>query len=426
MNTSNSDPRPKTKLEPGASATPDAQQSAQHGARPSHKPDAWPNAWEEEVLFDDGDQYFEALKKQIDAAKRSIRMEVYIFRMDQIGRSVLDSLSHAVGRGVRVQLLVDGFGSLNWNRHTIGTLKAVGIEARIYHPLPWQISRDNPHLARKLRPWSFLWRSLNRRNHRKTTLIDEQIALVGGINISSVHSKKIQGARAWRDTGVLVKGPEVRFLQDAFDDAWVRHLPIKGPIQNWMAHTGDPNPRRQLVPKWVRLNHRRSRRNFLSQELNHRILFAQERVWITTPYFVPSLGFLKALRQAALRGVSVQILLPGQNDILFMRWVARAYYRILTPVKIAIFEYLPATLHAKVVLVDNWATVGSTNQNTRSLIHDLEVDLVLCRQENIRRIAEQFKEDLLNSQAMSQTKNSLLVRIEAVLGRILLKLKHWL
>lgn len=382
--------------------------------------------WEEELLYQEGDAYFQALIERISEAKNEIKFEVYIFRFDQVGRSILNALTQAVHRGVRVQLLVDGFGCLNWNRAMLARLKAQGIDVRIFHPFPWQIVEESHLRLRFFRRLIFLWRTINKRNHRKTAILDGQFAFVGGINVSSVHSKKVLGMDAWRDTAVQIKGPEVSFLKDAFEAAWIRHLPIKGPIQDWMSRPHTKNPSAKALPKWVRLNNRTARRIFLQNDLNERIALSSKRVWITTPYFVPSMGFLKALRRASKRGISVKILLPRQNDILFMRWVGRAYYQLLTPLGIEIYEYLPSTLHAKATLVDDWAMVGSTNFNSRSLIHDLEVDVVLSKRENIEALADQFLKDLQQSQIMNHAPWSLGMSAESFLGKLILRIKHWL
>lgn len=150
--------------------------------------------WKEEIIFQDGGHFFDALCSAIDAAKKSVELETYIFERDKLGNRVLRHLVHAAQRGVRVRLLLDGVGCSGYSLNDFADVIGRGVETRFYHPLPWQ----NPFY----RVWRFLsakkivtgiWK-LNRRNHRKTCIVDGQVAFLGGMNVSDRHISMPGGA----------------------------------------------------------------------------------------------------------------------------------------------------------------------------------------------------------------------------------------
>jgi cardiolipin synthase len=135
---------------------------------------------------------------------------------------------------------------------------------------------------------------------------------------------------------------------------------------------------------------------------------------------------IRALRLASWSGVDVLILLPNKNDIFFMKWVNRAFYKILLKAGVRVFEYLPSILHSKVVLIDDWVILGSSNRNHRSLIHDLEVDLVLTHASSLLSIISQFRKDLRHSEEITLKKWSARYWIHNRYEKILLSLRNWL
>lgn len=375
-------------------------------------------AWKAETVYHDGDRFFLDLCQALSLARTGIDLETYIFDRDSLGKRVLKHLSDAARRGVRVRLLMDGFGCSRWSYLDLKELEDAGVEARFYHPLPWQ----NPYY----RFWRFLtlrrtllgiWK-LNRRNHRKTCLIDADVAFLGGMNISDRHLARKSGDRAWRDTSVQVRGISLSRLARVFDHAWThaRSAAFKG--RDFQKFTARPG--------LLRLNLTRKQRGAGYEDLIHRILSAKKRIWITNPYFVPDLALIRALRFAAWAGMDVRVLLPKRNDVWGLQWVIKAFYFILLTAKVRIYEYVPSVLHAKILLVDNWATVGSSNLNHRSLLHDLEVDVVLGLKESIRSLEEQFLRDLSHSKeidARSWGRRSWAARL---LERLALLFRRWM
>lgn len=250
-------------------------------------------------------------------------------------------------------------------------------------------------------------------------IIDQRIAFVGGMNVTTHHLYKYSGKSTWRDTSVKIVGKEVSQLTTAFQNAWYDRINTRQSRSKWL------NSFQALSHSLVRLNDTRRRRKNYRRELLFRILTSKKRVWITTPYFVPEISFIRALRVAAWSGVDVKILLPFNNDIFFMSWANRASYSLLLKAGVRIFEYLPSTLHAKTILIDEWATAGSSNRNHRSLIHDLEVDIVLTHLNSYTSVENQFVLDLTNSREITLAYWLRRPIAKRVLERLILFFRYW-
>jgi cardiolipin synthase len=380
--------------------------------------------WEREEIYYEGDQYFASLEKSILQAKKTIDFEVYIFHFDAFGKHLLQVLKSVAAKGIQVRILVDGIGSPHWNSRIIKELERENILSKIYHPLPWVTMKRVSFLRvlRFFRLKSFIksiWK-LNRRDHRKICIIDNQIAFLGGMNVSAVHLQTHSGKNAWRDTGVKVEGSEVNLLTEAFQSAWYDHRErLSKKAKNWFIL------RNPLYSELVKLNDSIRKRRRYHQEMIYRILTCQKRVWITTPYFVPEAPFTRALRFAVWSGADVRILLPKKNDILFMSWANRSYYSSLLKKGVRIYEYLPSILHAKVVIIDEWATVGSTNRNHRSLIHDLEADIVLTHPASKGSLVNQYLKDLEKSQEITLASWERRSKFRLFLERMTLYFRYW-
>jgi cardiolipin synthase len=364
-----------------------------------------PSPWEKEEIFIDGESYFQRMIESMDQAVVSIELESYIFDSDALGRRIVDALKRAAQRGIRVRVMVDGVGSPGWNASFARELKGAGGESRIFHPLSWNLLG---WMGADRHPRSLgCLEQFNRRNHRKTCIIDKRVALVGGMNISADH-------RDWRDTSVRVEGPAVALLTDAFDAAWERRKPRRA------------NHHQSAWDSLIKLNNTNRKRRHYFRERLFRIRSAKKRIWITTPYFVPSFKMVRALRSAARSKVDVRILLPGKADVIFMSWVNSAYYFALLQEGVRIFEYRPTMIHAKVLEVDDWVTIGSTNLNHRSLIHDLEADVVLSQTKSVRALDEQFLSDLRNSEEITLESWEKASLSRKAAGKVLLFFRYWI
>lgn len=375
--------------------------------------------WEDEELFIDGDQYFDAFEHRIREAVRSITIEVYIFESDALGKRLLNALGEAVARGVQVRIVVDSVGSLHSKQEITRICADCGIEFQVYHELPWERAHWVTHTAKRERNFFQLLRTINKRNHRKVFIVDGEECFTGGMNISEVHLASIRGSNAWRDTTVRVRGPAIRALVEAFERLWARR-DVRLNLQKRMER------RRSGEEELVRLNDTRRARKYSFRELLRRVDQASARVWITAPYFVPHARLIRALQNAAKRGVDVRILLARRSDIFFMPWVAQELARPLLKSGAKVFEYLPRVLHAKVLLIDDWMTVGSSNLNHRSLVHDLEADIVITNGSTKESLATSFLTDLEFSDALTNESFGAARLWKRILARLILFLRYYL
>lgn len=356
-----------------------------------------PPPWEHEEVFHSGDAFFDSLAEGIRSAQYSIEWQTYIYEPDEIGRQFHQLLQDAQARGVWVRLLIDGIGSPNWAPREY--------PARIFHPAPWQLWRIRHHQH----PFLFTkflraFRKINQRNHRKVCLIDRREAWVGSMNVCNHHSFRHSGSAAWRDTAVRLQGIGVQPLYQAFERTWkksrsfrtAKRRRVRAP--KWMKDLTLP---RNADHPWVRLNDTRRARKKNLRDLCERIRCANQRVWITNAYFVPTYSVLRALVHAGLEKKDVRLILPSKSDVRLVRWASQIAYSVLLSAGVQIYEYLPSVLHAKTVLIDDWAMIGSSNLNYRSIIHDLEADVVLLQTHSRQSLEQQFLEDQKNSASIT-------------------------
>ena len=373
--------------------------------------------WDFEQIFTNGDEFFAELISAIASAKKSIELESYIFESDEIGQRVIAALCEAARRSVNVRVVVDALGSPVWKAAYSAELDKSGVKYDVFHEfIP---SSKFRHALSK--PTSWLHRllghlkNMNRRDHRKLVLIDDYIAFVGSMNISRVHLSSLSGDKVWRDTSAVVHGESAQVLRAGFERIWT-------PWSRRRFGTGLSLLR--LPISLVRLNSTRRLRKRNYRDLLLRLRSAKKRIWITTPYFVPSSAVIRNLRHAARRGVDVRLLLPAKSDVFFMPWVASASLHALAGTGMRVFEYRPRVLHAKTLLVDDWAVLGSSNFNHRSMFHDLEADVILSSAASINRLAAQFEEDLgMSIELNGKNGSSAVLRF---LGRSLLIFRNWL
>ena len=323
------------------------------------------------TLFVEGDSLYDAMLADIARAKSAIRLESYIFADDEIGSQLIDALAQAARNGVATTLRLDAAGS--WDglrRSSVEKLAFAGVA------LTWSRAWSWRH------PWRF-----HLRNHRKLLIIDDRVAYLGGFNISRNSSRRAVGEGRWRDTHVRITGPLVQDATAVFDS----YLQLN---RIWQ-------PRRThgiyLLPnRTARCQHR------LRRAFNDRFGSARERVWLTTPYFVPDHHSQSQLRAAARRGIDVRLLVPAKNDIAIAQWASRAAYSRLLASGVRIFEYQPRVLHAKTALVDHdWGTVGTANFDYRSFFLNDELNLIAEDAPFNTELAAQFETDLAVSREIS-------------------------
>lgn len=383
--------------------------------------------WSEEEVFASSDEFFSELLAEIKQAKHSIDLEVYIFALDRLGQSVLEALKEAASRGLQVRVMVDGVGSPAWNIALLKQLEQFNVNARIYKPYPW-IKLGLRFFPKVLNLWRLgtLFRKLNRRDHRKVCVIDGSVAWVGSMNVYEKLLRTYAGDKAWRETGVRVKGESVQVLSFAFERAW---------MMAWAGRARSFHLRKSNLKSislfWkrnslVRLNLSFYLRNLYYQDLLERLHSATQRIWITSAYFIPSGAILRALRIAARTGVDVRILVPQKIDVKIVRWITSVLLHALLKTGVKVYEYEPRVLHAKTMLIDHWAIVGSSNMNHRSMIHDLEVDVLLEKEKSLADLEKYFLRDLSSAKEMTLAESKSIFSFQKILGRILFFFRYWL
>lgn len=365
--------------------------------------------WESEKIFFDGDSFFESLCKDISTAQKSIYLETYIFFNDALGQRISKLLIDAARRGVDVKVIVDGVGSPFWKFFFQSSLENAGVKCKIFHRVPFNIASHFPMLFTNFR---LLFTHLEKRNHRKLWIIDEKIGYVGSMNVAAYHLKEFNGDSAWRDTGAKVSGTAVSTLTDSFQTTWESSLfSIQSQING---------------SSLVRVYNSRKKKRALYKDFLNKIETAQERIWLTTAYFVPNGSLLKKLTEAAKRNVDIIILTTEKTDVFIIRWLRAAFYYGLLKAGAKIFEYKPSILHAKCALIDDFAIVGSTNLNSRSFFRDLELDIVLKKPESLDSIEDQFVKDLRLSTEIKKSDWKDPIYSERLMAKIALIFRHWL
>lgn len=356
--------------------------------------------WDAEKLFFSSGDFYTHLLREIPAAEQTIDVEAYIFELDGLGNRIIEELCRAAARGVAVRLLLDGVGCRQTAPALTARFRDTAVNVKIYHPVRW---------------WSVFafTRNLNRRNHRKTWLIDSRTAYVGSMNIT--HND-------WTDYGLRVEGKFTALLNQAFEKCWLGHARWNQLMR--------PSALRRRVPylkgKWIRLND-----TLLKRRRNYQLLLQQSRgatrqIWLASAYFVPRLGLVRALCAAARRGVDVRIMVPKNSDVFFMPWIASTFYLGLLNAGVKIYEYLPNVYHAKAQVIDDWASLGSTNLNYRSLLHDLEADAVVTLPENRRSLETELRRGFENSKAVTVESLTDIPWFQSVASKLFLLFRHWM
>ena len=329
-------------------------------------------------LLASGGATLDALLAEIAAARQHIHLEYYIYEPDTTGQAVLRALTAKAREGVRVRLLVDAIGSpeicSRKGRRHLAEYLAAGGQFCIFHP----------RRLDRLRPL------VNLRTHRKIVVIDGMVGMLGGINITDDENERVRPHDAYRDTHLLLRGGAVRWLQYLFLQDW-------GYAGGGQVHDVDIVPPDQpgTVPVQIVASGPDSDSEAIHRAMIDAIHMARERIWLATPYFVPTEAALMALTNAALRGVSVKLMVPEKSDSRVVTAAARSYFDELQAAGVLVFEYRGRMFHAKTLLVDqDYGMVGSANFDNRSFRLNFEVAAAVFGREFNRELAAMFERDL--------------------------------
>jgi phosphatidylserine/phosphatidylglycerophosphate/cardiolipin synthase-like enzyme len=352
--------------------------SQPHGGQSTGGGWPWRPGNEFRLLHENG-EFFSHMLAAIDQARDYVLLEMYLVRSSQIATRFCDALLRARARGVRACVLFDAFGALGFRRADRRRLLGAGVELRFFNPL-----RLRGRLTANLL-----------RDHRKLLLLDGRVAFVGGAGLTDEFAP---GARPgpWRELMVEVTGPVVADWLQAFAATWAR----------WGEPLGLPEPaaaeERYGSLGRVSLSEPRARSS-LSSDVLQRIDGAAGRAWIMSAYFVPSRRLRTALRRAARRGVDVRLLLPGpRTDHPWVRQAARRFYAKLLRNGVKIWEYQLSMLHAKMVLCDDWVSVGSANLDRWSFRWNLEANQEIDSARVADAACALFEADFVASRTVSR------------------------
>ncbi len=329
-------------------------------------------------LLKDARENYPAWLDAIARSTRTVHFESYILHDDASGEQFSDALIARAADGVRVRVIYDwmgGFGKTSrrfWNR-----LRTGGVEVRCYNP---------PSLASPLG-----WLS---RDHRKVLTVDGRVGYVSGLCVGQAWvGDPARGIPPWRDTGVEVRGPAVREIEEAFAEMW--------------ALMGDPMPHHRLLGGDVIPTAGETALRVVATVPNSVGLLrldqlvaalARKRLWLTDAYYAGTPLYVQALRAAARDGVDIRLLVPSGTDIPLLRPLSRAGYRPLLEAGIRVFEWNGSMLHAKTAVADGrWARVGSTNLNPASWLGNCEMDVIVEDEKFASDMEAMYLEDLTNA-----------------------------
>jgi len=348
----------------------------------------------EVLLLRDGPATYQAMFAAILAARDHINMETFILEDDEVGQRFAQALIDKQRQGVQVNLIRDSAGTFGTPAAFFKEMADSGIQVLEFNPV-------NPLVSRKV--WE-----LNHRDHRKLLIVDGRTAFMGGINISSVYSggsfsqgsraARPDGASGWRDTDLQLQGPVVAELQKLF-------------IATWESQKGKPLAAKNYFPQSASSGRQVVRAIGSSPDEPYSLIYAtllsaigcaETSVHLTNAYFVPDPQLIAALEAAAARGVDVTLILPGQTDSWLAYHAGRGFYDRLLRAKVKIYERRGAILHSKTALIDGvWATVGSTNLDWRSFLHNRELNAVVLGKEFGAQVQAMFDKDLAESDAIT-------------------------
>ncbi|MEU6882038.1 phospholipase D-like domain-containing protein [Streptomyces sp. NPDC046712] len=321
-----------------------------------------------------GDEIFSAMLASIRSARRTVDMMTFVYWRGAIAREFADALAERARAGVRVRLLLDGFGSRLIEQELLDGMARAGV-----------------HVAWFRRP---LWLSpfkQNHRCHRKVLVVDETTAFTGGVGIAEEWSGDARDEAEWRETHFRVRGPAVDGIAAAFVQNWAEcHDTLFDDRDRFVEHRPEGRSVVQVVRGSASVGWQ-DVRTLLRVVLES----AETRIRLTTAYFAPDAYFAELLKAAARRGVEVEILVPGRHtDKPVCRLAGQRLYEGLLDAGVRIWEYGPSMMHAKVLTMDGTLSlVGSANFNRRSLDHDEEVVLAVLDEELTATLDGHFDQD---------------------------------
>ncbi|HEU5451915.1 MAG TPA: phospholipase D-like domain-containing protein [Terriglobales bacterium] len=362
----------------------------------------WSNTQAE--VIPNGNNFYPAELDAIRHARRTVDFQAYIFKPGDIGKQFVEALAERAAAGVKVNVVIDGLGSGTTNKLDFKQVTKAGGKVSFYHPLRW-----------------YDWIKYGNRSHRELLIVDGSTGFLGGAGVADTWYESKKDEPQWRDDMFRVRGDAVAGLQATFAQNWLEasgelisgaeYFPVAAPAAGSPALVVDSSPS-------------------AGGSTHARILFqtliaaARRSILITTPYFLPDHSANDELLRAIERGVTVQILVPGdKTDHGITRAASRWEYGDLLKAGAEIFEYQPSMIHAKLLVVDGqWAVLGSTNFDSRSFRLNDEVNLAALDPALAQQLTQQFQQDLQRSRRITLEewkRRGPWERLEALWGRLI-------
>ena len=335
-------------------------------------------------LLIDGDATFESIIAGIDTAKEYILFQFFIIHDDELGRKIKDHLIARAEDGVKVYVLYDEVGSHDLSESYQDDLRAAGVQI---HPFNTRKGSGNRF-------------QLNFRNHRKIVIVDGKTAWIGGHNVGDEYLGLDPKFGHWRDTHIRVEGPAAVALQISFVQDWFWTTDKQKLNLTWKpTPSARGNVKVNMLPSSPADELETATLMFL-----HAINTAKERLWITSPYFVPDDAIISALQLAGLRGVDVRILIPDKGDHLLVYLAAYTYFEEASLTGVRFFRYTDGFLHQKVMLLDDTVvTVGTANFDNRSFRLNFEITGIIVDTAFNTEVEKMLLDDFAHSREMIKT-----------------------
>lgn len=338
-----------------------------------------PTTFNEVTLLEDGARTFKNIFEALEKAENYIYLQYYIFEEGELANKLLTLFEKKIQNGVIIKMIYDGVGSYSLSSSYLKKLKALGVD--VYPFLPFRFGR-------------FL-SSLNYRNHRKIIVIDGIIAFTGGINISDKYLRGDKDLGKWHDMHLAIKGPAVSFMEHVFISDWFMVSENKMTLNNTPKGASKTGLQTvvQVVPSGPDDAFPNIEQSYLSI-----INEAQEYLYITNPYIIPSNEILKALQIAALSGIDVRLLVCEKSDSKLVDWTVRSFFDSFLKSGIRIYLFPTGFLHSKILVSDDdIASIGTANIDVRSFEHNYEVNALLYDSFTAKKLRKNFLRDCENS-----------------------------
>ncbi|MBI9032609.1 cardiolipin synthase [bacterium] len=333
-------------------------------------------------IYPDGIKMFDAMFKDVKAAKEHIHLEYFVFDNDHLGKELTRLLIKKAEEGVNIRIIVDDVGSWKFRFSLAKKLTDAGIECFYFNKvrLPFFNSR------------------FNYRNHRKIVVIDGSIAYLGGLNIGDKYASRDKYFGYWRDTHMRIVGGSVYALQTVFltdlffvskkylfQQEYYPEVVIENKLPMQIVTSGPDSDWESIMQIYFSA-----------------ITNAQHKIYITSPYLILNESLTMALVTAALSGTDVRIIVPGKADHLVVFWGTRSYYQELMEAGVKIYEYQRGFIHAKVMLIDGeLCSIGTANMDIRSFVQNFEINGLIYDKDTTLKLEKQFFEDIQNSRLIT-------------------------